>query len=123
TTYYLRAGADNWNGTTNYITIGSTLTNAGGAVGSPAISAVYMSTITATWTTVTGVTGYDVEASTANNFTGVLFTTITTNVNATSLAVSSAANLSPNTTYFLRIGALYNGATTYINTVPTSTNT
>src|SRR5207253_6654655 len=26
-------------------------------------------------------------------------------------------------TYFVRIGALYNGATTYINTVPSSTST
>src|SRR5437016_6348970 len=45
TTYYLRAGDLNWNHATNYVSIGSTQTNAGGAVGSPAISAVYLSTI------------------------------------------------------------------------------
>src|SRR4029077_12594936 len=27
TTYYLRAGADNWSGTTNYVTMGPTITN------------------------------------------------------------------------------------------------
>src|SRR4029077_3108538 len=123
TTYYLRVGDLNWNDATNYVSIGSTMTTAGGAVGSPAISAVYLSTITATWTTVPNVTGYDVEASTMANFTGVIFATITTNTGATTLTVSSATNLAPNTTYYLRIGALYNGATTYINTVPASTST
>src|SRR5436853_5365741 len=123
TPYYLRVGDLNWNNATNYTSIGSTMTTSGGAVGSPAISAVYLSTITATWTTVPNVTGYNVEASTMSNFTGVLFTTITTNTSATTLTVSSAANLAPDTTYFVRIGALYNGATTYIATVPTNTST
>src|SRR5436853_5491854 len=113
TTYYLRVGDLNWNDTTNYVSIGSTMTTSGGAVGSPAISAVYLSTITATWTTVPNVTGYDVEASTMANFTGIIFTTITTNTAATTLTVSSAANLAPDTTYFVRIGAFYSAATTY----------
>src|SRR5438132_8134173 len=89
---------------------GSTRTTSGGAVGSPAISAVYLSTITATWTTVPNVTGYDVEVSTMSNFTGTIFSTATTNTSAITLTVSSAANLAPDTTYFVRIGALYNGA-------------
>src|SRR5438132_14276593 len=89
------------------------MTTPGGAVGSPAISAVYLSTITATWAlpSPNNTTGFDVEASTMSNFTGVLFTTVTTNTSATTLTVSSAANLAPDTTYFVRIGALYNGAT------------
>src|SRR5438552_3938954 len=123
TTYYLRVGDLNWNNATNYVSIGSTMTTSGGAVGSPAISAVYLSTITATWTTVPNVTGYDVEASTMSNFTGTIFSTVTTNTSAITLTVSSAANLAPDTTYFIRIGALYNGATTYIATVPSSTST
>src|SRR5205807_4016616 len=105
TTYYLRVGDLNWNDATNYASIGSTMTTAGGAVGSPAISAVYLSTITATWTTVPNVTGYDVEASTMSNFTGALFTTATTNTSATTLTVSSAANMAAEPTYFVRIGA------------------
>src|SRR5436853_2820707 len=123
TTYYLRVGDLNWNNATNYVSIGSTMTTAGGAVGSPAISAVYLSTITATWTTVPNVTGYDVEASTMSNFTGTIFSTATTNTRATTLTVSSATNLAPDTTYFVSIGALYNGATTYIPTVPASSST
>src|SRR5205823_8703691 len=66
---------------------------------------------------------YDVEDSTIGILTGVISTTHTTTPSASTLTVSSAANLAPDTTYFVRIGALYNGATTYINTVPISTST
>src|ERR1019366_10246047 len=91
TTYYLRAGAVNWNGVVNYVTIGSTQTTAGGAVANPAISAVYVSTITATWTDASNTTGYDVEASSTNfNGTGVVYSTITTNTGGISLTVGSA---------------------------------
>src|SRR5437879_12294812 len=48
---------------------------------------------------------------------------LTPTTTATTFTVSSAANLAPDTTYFVRIGALYNGATTYIATVPSSTST
>src|SRR5439155_27092926 len=37
TTYYLRVGDLNWHNATNYVSIGSTMTTSGGAVGSPAI--------------------------------------------------------------------------------------
>src|SRR5207253_9439536 len=90
---------------------------------SPAISAVYLSTITATWTTVPNVTGYDVEASTMANFTGVRSEERRAGKAASTLTGSSAANLAPDTTYFVRIGALYNGATMNIATVPSSTST
>src|SRR5207245_3250408 len=94
-----------------------------GAGASAAISAVYLSTIIATWTTLQNVSCYDVKSSALSTYTGIIFTTITTNTSATTLTVSSAANLAPDTTYFVRIGALYNGATTYIATVPSSTST
>ena len=55
------------------------------SVGSPAISRVYTSSITATWTTASGAMGYDVDASTANDFTGTLFSTVTLNTAATTL--------------------------------------
>src|SRR5208283_771344 len=81
--------------------------------------------MTVTWTdpTLTTPTGYDVEASTMNNFTGVILSTVTSNISATTLVVSSSTNLSPNTTYYVRVGALYSGATVYANTVPSSTST
>src|SRR4029077_2177441 len=78
TTYYLRAGADNWNGTTNYITIGSTLTNAGGAPTAVTLNAVYIASITITYGTVGGATGYELDASSTNfNGTGVIVSSVT----------------------------------------------
>lgn len=88
----------------------------------PFVAAVYPSTITVSWTSTPGTNGFEVDASTAATFTGILFSTSTTNTSATSLTVSSAANLSPNTTYYLRAGAI-SGATNYANTVPASTST
>ena len=67
--YYFRVGGINWNNVVNYITIGSTRTTAGGAPTNSVISAVYVTTITATWGTVPNTTGYDVEAS-STNFNG-----------------------------------------------------
>ena len=57
-----------------------------GAVGSPVVSATSSTTLTATWSPVLSgsVTGYDVEASTASDFSGTLLSTITTNTSATS---------------------------------------
>ena len=79
--------------------------------------------MTATWTSAPDpVTGYDVEASTASDFTGTLVATITPNTSALTLTFNNGQLLA-NTTYFARVGALYNGATTYINTVPSSTST
>src|SRR5204863_6824316 len=46
----------------------------------------------------------------------------TTNGNLTDLSFNLGA-LAPNTTYFVRVGALYNGATSYADTVPASTST
>src|SRR5678815_5251425 len=123
--YNLRAGALNWYQVPNYVTpTGSPATTAAGrAVGSPAITSVYITTMTATWTSSPDpVTGYDVEASTASNFTGQIITTVTTNTSALTLTFNSG-QLTANTTYFVRIGALFGGATTYIDTVPPSTST
>ena len=53
---------------------------------------------------------------------GTVASTITTNTSALTLTFNNG-QLMANTTYFVRIGALYNGTTTYINTVPSSTST
>jgi len=55
----------------------------------------YASSITANWTTVSGAAGYEVDASTAANFTGTIFSSITSNGQSTSLSPQS---LSANTT-------------------------
>ena len=91
---------------------------------SPTITAVFASSMTAAWTDVNYNTGYSLEASTGawpNTFTGNV-SSVTLNANATGLSFN-AAQLAPNTTYFVQVGALYNGDTVYANTVPASTST
>ena len=64
---------------------------------------------------------YVLEAATDSGFTSPI-SSVTTNVNATNLAFN-ADDLTPNTTYWVRVGALYYGATTYAATTPISTAT
>ena len=116
TTYYLRAGAL-WNGTTNYAASFSTMTQVPPAPVSPAVSAASTSTITVSWTAV-GSTGYELDASTATNFSGTIFSSKTTNGVATALTVSG---LSGGTTYYLRAGALWSGTTSYATALSTMT--
>ena len=57
------------------------------------------------------------------NFSGrLIISSVTTDGTVATLSYDPG-DLAANTTYFMRIGALYNGATTYINTVPSSTST
>src|ERR1019366_5510899 len=108
TTYYIRVGGINFNNVVNYTVLAATRTAAGLAPTSPVISAVYVSTITASWTDVPNTTGYDVEASSTNfNGTGVVYSTVTALTAPTSLTVGTVSPLSANTTYFVRVGALY----------------
>src|ERR1019366_8658311 len=65
TTYYLRAGAINWNGVVNYITLGSTRTDAGAAPGAPSFTAVYVSSLTVTYGALGSGQGYELDASTS----------------------------------------------------------
>src|SRR5438552_229198 len=108
TTYYLRAGADNWNGTTNYIVIASTLTNAGPAPTAVSVNAVYVTSITITYGTVGGSAGYELDASSTNFVGGVILSSVTSNTNLGSLTVQA---LSPDTTYFLKVGSIFGAAT------------
>src|SRR4029077_8083575 len=55
-------------------------------------------------------------------FTGVIFSSVTS-ASLTSLTVGTVSPLAANTTYYVRIGALYNGATTYSGTLSSSTLT
>jgi hypothetical protein len=118
--YYFRAGAINWNNVVNFSSLGSASTGAGPAPTNPIIVNVAVSSIAVTWGSVSAISGYELDASTASNFTGTLVSSITTNGNLTGLTV---IGLFPNTTYYLRAGSLWNGATTYANTTPISTST
>ncbi|MBI2385681.1 MAG: right-handed parallel beta-helix repeat-containing protein, partial [Elusimicrobia bacterium] len=82
-----------------------------------AVTAVHRTSVTASYASVYAQ-GYELAASTASNFTGVVF----------SSSVSGAAQLSlglpgldPNTTYYLRAGALWFGTTHYSAAAATAT--
>ena len=70
TTYYLRAGAINWNSVVNYVTFGSTRTDAGPAPSAVTLGAVSITSITVNYGTVGGSQGYELDAS-STNFTTV----------------------------------------------------
>src|SRR5206468_4336158 len=125
TTYYLRAGGINWDGVVNYSTFGSTKTLLGTTPPlNPVIAAVYRSSITASWGSVNSDTGYVVEASTASDFTGTRFSTITLSGTDTSATAGIAVPLASNTTYYLRVGSRWSdGTTSYALTTPISTST
>ena len=117
TTYYLRVGALNWNGVPTYAAAAATRTTTGAAPLNPVVTAVYLSSVSVAWGQVGAQDGYVVEASTASDFTAVR-TSVTPNGLAGALSVLS---LDPNTTYYLRVGSIVNGATNYTLTAPAST--
>ncbi len=120
TTYYLRAGAYNYNNIANFVSASSAAT-VSVPPGPPRITAVYMSTIAVQWATVTPSSGYEVDASSTNfDGMGVIKSTVTTDGTRTTLVVDSMTSLSPNTTYFIRAGSLINGTTSYSTTKPST---
>jgi len=102
TLYYFRHGSI-FNGATSYIETlpyyKYTLPN---YVSGANISGVYISSITLSWIPVT-CNGYRIEASTATDFSGVIFSSSTLDQNISSLSIFS---LNPNTSYYLRIGSI-----------------
>jgi DNA-binding beta-propeller fold protein YncE len=66
----------------------------------------------------TGSNGYVVNASTSSAFAGTVFSSATSNGNASGLTVFG---LSANTTYFLEVGTLVGQTTTYASAFSTST--
>ncbi|HAM36075.1 MAG TPA: hypothetical protein DCP85_09155 [Elusimicrobia bacterium] len=122
TTYYLFVDARNWdNASSGYAALGSTATLATPKPppGAPWISAVHVSSITVSWTSV-GSGGYELDASTDVNFTGVLSSSVTADGGAGFLTALSPA-LTPNTTYYLRAGALWGATTSYAATLNAAT--
>src|SRR6185312_16226285 len=112
TTYYLRAGAFNYNDVLNFANVLSTQTLPGAAPGAPTITAVHLTSMTVTYATVGNSMGYELDASTMSTFAPVTTSSTTTDHTLGTLAFN-VGTLDPNTTYYVRIGALYNGATNY----------
>jgi hypothetical protein len=77
--------------------------------------------ITAAWGLPLPTSGYIVQASTTGAFSSILISSITFDQNLSTLTVIS---LQANTTYFIRVGALYDSGTTdYAIASPTETTT
>jgi len=93
------------------------------SVSNPVITTVSTTTVTATWGASPMSSGYDVEASTASDFSGTIFSSVTLSTSVLTLAAGKLSDLSPNTTYFIRVGALFGATTAYANTIPISTST
>ena len=108
-TYYFRVGALGWDGAANYAAAGSTKTVfAQIPPNNTRVQYAFASSATVTWGSVNSDSGYRVEASTMANFSGTVSSQATTAPEATTLTVSP---LLPNTTYFLRVAALWIGNT------------
>ncbi|MBI5594490.1 MAG: hypothetical protein HY928_00220, partial [Elusimicrobia bacterium] len=111
TTYYLRVGALNRAGVAHYVALSTVTTTAFGLPPSSAqIEWVGTSSAAMRWNPVNPL-GYVLEASTAPDFTGDADVET-----ANSIPLSgglTAAGLDPNTTYYLRAGALWDATTYY----------
>jgi len=116
-TYYLRVGGLNWAGAANFVPAGSGATLAGLAPVSPAAYASFKSSATIAWGLVSA-DGYTVDASTASDLSGTLFTASSLSPSADRL---TPAGLAANTTYFFRAGALWGTSTVYASALSTST--
>jgi len=115
-TYYLRVGSLNWNGVPNYAAPVMGITSSVAPL-SPLVSAMYLSSATVGWTTVASQ-GFVIQTATSTNFSA-LTQSSATNSGATSYDI---LGLSPNTTYFFRIGALnHEGIPTFASEVSSAT--
>ncbi|MFC2061913.1 LamG-like jellyroll fold domain-containing protein, partial [Elusimicrobiota bacterium] len=83
------------------------------------VDEIHLSSATLSWDKKSDATKYILEASTATDFTTVHGSSITTNIDLTSLTASS---LLANTSYYFRIGGLI-GETTYWTETPPSDST
>ncbi|MBI4060065.1 MAG: right-handed parallel beta-helix repeat-containing protein, partial [Elusimicrobia bacterium] len=81
---------------------------------------VFLSSVVIAYTPAAGADSHIVTASTAANFSGTLVSSITTSNAALSLAPQS---LTANTTYFLRLGAVWGDLTAYGAVSPAGTST
>ncbi|MFI5360913.1 MAG: right-handed parallel beta-helix repeat-containing protein, partial [Elusimicrobiota bacterium] len=120
TTYYLRVGAL-WSGATVYSGTILTATTLAPLVTGAQVTAVYASSVTASWTTLptspssSTSEGYDLEASSTNFLAGeIVSSSVTTNVLAASLTVSGLSQLASGVTYYFRVASLnWNGVLDY----------
>jgi len=106
TTYYYRVGSLNWNGATNYALLGASATLASPpAAGSPLFTGVFLSSVTAQWTSGSppnpAGTRYLLQGSSTAFAPGTVVA-----ASSTYNLFGTLAGLLPNTTYTLRVSAV-----------------
>ncbi len=115
TTYYLRLGTLNWEYTPNYTVLSSTRTGFPAPPAGVTLANIWSSSASVNFTPGIAAGGHVAEASVYRFFSTVYKSSATPNPSASNLVI---AGLDPNTTYYFRAGALYNGTTIYSKTVP-----
>src|SRR5262249_46537727 len=104
----------------SYAVVGGARTLPGPAPANVQITQVFVTSMTVTWTPVPSDSGYSLEAYTDAGFTSFAASSVTTSGTLGSLTVTG---LGADTTYYLRVGSLWNGTTNYAPSVPASTST
>ncbi|MHB1939065.1 MAG: fibronectin type III domain-containing protein, partial [Acidobacteriaceae bacterium] len=110
TTYYLRVSALDWNDAPNQIILGSTPTLANApAPANPTFLSVFSSSADVQWTALppypssTTSEGYELDASTAADFSGLVISSQTSNPSDSALILKP---LSAQTTYYFRVESI-----------------
>ncbi|MCG3205053.1 MAG: hypothetical protein KCHDKBKB_01770 [Elusimicrobia bacterium] len=121
-TYYARVKAVNHNEvSTLYLVLGSTVTKDVGAPSGLVYLAASSTTLTAQWNQATAEDDfYNLQVSSANDFTKTITSSDTMNLSAT---VGLLSPLQVNTTYYARVRAVVNGSTGSWTTQEVSTAT
>ncbi len=115
TTYYLRLGTLNWEKTPNYTILPSTKTGFPGPPAGVSLDNIWSSSAALSFTPGIAAGGHVAEASVYRFFGSIARSSATPNPSASNLSIDG---LDPNTTYYFRVGALYNGTTIYSNSLP-----
>lgn len=112
--YYLRMGTYNISGGITYVNLAPAQTVPGPAPEFVAIKSTGTTYITLQWSTHT-CDGYSAEVASDITFGNIVASSVTTN---TALSFLQVSGLLANTSYYTRMGNLYNGATAYTRTDP-----
>jgi hypothetical protein len=115
TTYYLRLGTLNWEDTPNYTLLPSTKTGFPGPLSGVTLDSVWSSSAALSYAPNAAAQQHVAEASVYRYFQAVAASSATANPAVTGLVIQG---LDENTTYYFRVGALYNGTTIYSEAAP-----
>lgn len=115
TTYYLRLGSLNWQGTPNYTVLPSTRTGFPGPLTGVTLDSAWSSSAAVSFVPGGASGGTIAEASVYPFFNTIYKSSATPSTSLSGLIITG---LDPNTTYYFRVGGLYNGVYDYVNTAP-----